>query len=48
LARPINPIVYKPAGWRKKRKAGNSFVVKVSKQPKVFLVGTEEALTGVR
>jgi predicted nucleotidyltransferase len=44
LARPINPIVYKPADWRKKRKAGNSFVVKVSKQPKIFLIGNEEAL----
>ena len=44
LARRINPTVYSPAAWRKKRKEGNAFVVKVARQPKVFLVGTEEAL----
>jgi predicted nucleotidyltransferase len=44
LGRTINPTVYKPADWRKKRKNGNAFVVKVTAQPKVFLIGTEEAL----
>lgn len=44
LARRINPTVYTPAEWRRKRKEGNAFVVKVLKQPKVFLVGSEEAL----
>lgn len=44
LARRINPTVYAPAGWRKKRKEGNAFVVKVSARPKVFLIGTEDAL----
>jgi predicted nucleotidyltransferase len=44
LGRTINPTVYKPADWRKKRKSGNAFVVKVAAQPKVFLIGTEEAL----
>ena len=44
LARRINPTVYAPADWRKKHKEGNAFVAKVSAQPKVFLIGTEEAL----
>jgi predicted nucleotidyltransferase len=44
LGRTINPTVYKPADWRKKRKSGNAFVVKVAAQPKVFLIGTEEAI----
>ncbi len=44
LERTVNPTVYKPADWRKKRKSDNAFVVKVAAQPKVFLIGTEEAL----
>jgi predicted nucleotidyltransferase len=44
LARRINPTVYSTAEWRRKRKAGNAFVVKVLKQPKVFLVGSEAEL----
>jgi len=44
LARRVNPTVYSPDDWRKKRKEGNAFVVKVSARPKVFLVGTEDAL----
>ena len=44
LARRINPTVYSPAHWRKKRREGNAFVVKVSAQPKVFLIGNEDAL----
>jgi predicted nucleotidyltransferase len=44
LARRINPTVYTPANWRKNLKEGNAFVVKVSTQPKLFIIGTEEAL----
>ena len=44
LARTINPTVYSPANWRKKRKSGNAFVVKVAAQPKLFLIGTEKEL----
>ena len=44
LARRINPTVYTPADWRKKRDEGNSFVTKVSARPKLFLIGTEETL----
>lgn len=42
--RTVNPTVQKPADWRRKRKAGVAFVVKVTAQPKLFLIGSEEAL----
>lgn len=42
LGRTVNPTVYTPENWRKKRKDGNAFVVKVAAQPKVFLIGAEE------
>ena len=44
LGRTVNPTVYTPSNWRRKRKEGNAFVVKVGRQPKVFLIGTEEDL----
>lgn len=44
LGRTVNPTVYTPANWRKKRKEGNAFVVKVSAQSKLFLIGTENDL----
>lgn len=44
LRRTVNPTVQRPADWRRKRKAGVAFVVKVSAQPKLFLIGSEEVL----
>jgi predicted nucleotidyltransferase len=44
LGRTVNPTVYTPMDWRKKRKDGNVFVLKVAAQPKVFLIGSEEDL----
>ena len=44
LGRTVNPTVQKPGDWRRKRKAGVAFVVKVMAQPKLFLLGSEEAL----
>jgi predicted nucleotidyltransferase len=44
LGRTVNPTVYTPANWRKKREEGNAFVAKVAAQPKVFLIGTEKDL----
>lgn len=44
LGRTINPTVYTPANWSKKYKTGNNFVVKVSAQPKLFIIGTEKSL----
>ncbi|MBI3546772.1 MAG: transcriptional regulator [Gammaproteobacteria bacterium] len=42
LGRTINPTVYTSTNWRRKRKEGNAFVVKVAAQPKIFLIGTED------
>ena len=44
LGRTVNPSAQRPADWRRKRKAGVAFTVKVMAQPKLFLIGTEEAL----
>jgi predicted nucleotidyltransferase len=44
LGRSVNPTVQRPAEWRRKRKAGAAFAVKVMAQPKLFLIGSEEAL----
>lgn len=42
LRRTINPTVYSPANWRRKRKEGHAFAVKVTAQPRIFLIGSEE------
>lgn len=44
LGRTVNPTVYTTANWRRKRKEGNAFVVKVAAQPKLFLIGAEADL----
>jgi predicted nucleotidyltransferase len=44
LARRVNPTVYSLAEWRRKRKERHAFVVKVLRQPKVFLIGSEDDL----
>ena len=44
LARTISPTVQSPAEWRKKRTGKNAFTIKVSAQPKLFLIGSEAEL----
>ncbi len=44
LARRVNPTVYTPEDWRTKRADGNAFVTKVAERPKLFVIGTEDAL----
>jgi hypothetical protein len=39
LGRSINPTIYTPSDWLTKRAAGNSFVVRVSEQDKISLIG---------
>ncbi|MDP2795605.1 MAG: transcriptional regulator [Sulfurisoma sp.] len=39
LGRSINPTIYTPADWLAKKAAGNSFVVRVSEQDKIKLIG---------
>lgn len=39
LGRSINPTIYTPADWLAKKAAGNSFVLRVSEQDKINLIG---------
>ena len=44
LGRALNPTVYTPSNWRRKRKEGNAFVTTVAALPKLFLIGKEADL----
>lgn len=48
LGRKINPTFYSPAEWSTKLKANNNFLIQVIKQPKIFLIGNEDALATFR
>jgi predicted nucleotidyltransferase len=45
LGRKINPTFYSPSEWFRKNKENNHFIVKIQKQPKIFLIGTEDELS---
>ena len=45
IARPINPILMNRTEWRSKRGAGDSFAKRIAVQPKIFVIGGEDALT---
>lgn len=42
LSRTINPSCYSLAEWSRKTKSKNNFLTQVIKQPKIFLIGTED------
>jgi predicted nucleotidyltransferase len=42
LARPVHPTVMTTADWRAKRSRGDSFAARVAKQPKLFVMGSED------
>jgi predicted nucleotidyltransferase len=44
LHRKINPTFLSPGGWKKKVSQKNSFVNKLSAQPKIFIFGSEKNL----
>lgn len=44
LGRPLNPTIYTGKEFAKRKKDGNSFVKRVLEQPKVWLIGGEDAL----
>lgn len=48
LGRDINPSFYSEKEWERKRKNQNHFILQIIKQPKIFLVGTEDALNKLR
>ncbi len=41
LGRPVNPTVMTPATWRTKRSRKDSFVSRITSQPRVFVLGTD-------
>jgi predicted nucleotidyltransferase len=43
LARAINPTLYSWEEWRKRRETGDHFVKSVMEQPKIFVLGSEDA-----
>ncbi len=45
LGRPINPTFYSPAEWTREHQANNNFLAQIVKQPKNFLIGSENELT---
>jgi predicted nucleotidyltransferase len=48
LGRKVNPTLYTPADFAKRIKQGNAFVTRVSKQPKMWLIGSEESIDAKR
>ena len=42
LGRKINPTFYSSSEWTRKNKQTNNFVVQILKQPKIFLIGTQD------
>jgi predicted nucleotidyltransferase len=47
LARPVNPNLMSPSEWKQRILDRNPFVTKIAKQPKQFVIGTEDELRGI-
>lgn len=45
LARTINPNLMSRTQWRRKRTEVDSFAARIAKQPRLFVLGSDEALT---
>ena len=44
LGRAINPTVMTPADWRGKRSGRDSFATRISRQPRIFILGSDSDL----
>ncbi len=44
LGRVVNPIVYDRAQFKRRRQTGNAFIVRVMKQPKIWIKGAEDGI----
>jgi predicted nucleotidyltransferase len=42
LGRTINPTVFTPAEWKKKRKRADSFAARITAQPRLFVIGSDD------
>lgn len=45
LSRSIHPTFYSQVEWERKHQANNNFLAQIVKQPKIFLIGSEDELT---
>lgn len=45
LNRPIHPRLLTPSEWRRKLGSGNSFLRRVQAQPRLFIVGSDDAIS---
>jgi len=48
LGRTINPTFHSRSEWSQKFHQGNNFITQLIKQPKIFLIGTEDELANLR
>ena len=48
LRRPVNPNLMTAEEWKQKLAKKNPFLSKIAQQPKLFIVGTENELKGIR
>jgi predicted nucleotidyltransferase len=48
LGRAVNPNIVDAVGWKQRLLDKESFVTKIMGEPKIFIVGSEEDLTGER
>ncbi len=48
ISRTVNPMVMTPEEWRKKRDAKDSFAKRIASQPKLFVIGDDDALALTR
>ncbi len=44
LSREVNLVIMGEEEWRRRRKAGESFITELLRSPKIFLVGNEQSL----
>jgi hypothetical protein len=48
LGRQVNPTVYRPKGFAKRARSENAFMTRVLEQPKIWIIGVENDITGAR
>jgi predicted nucleotidyltransferase len=44
LHRPVNPTIYSMKEFRKRKRAGNSFLERVLAQPRLWVIGSDDAI----
>ncbi|OIQ70337.1 hypothetical protein GALL_480480 [mine drainage metagenome] len=47
LGRTVNPTLYAPTEFARRRAEDNAFVNRVIEQPKIFLLGEEDAIASL-